>query len=618
MKKLLLTITLGILLVFTLNLISAQASYCCEKTTYGAWCQNDVREKCDDSLNIAPTSCESTSYCKRGTCFDSQEGTCMKGTSKQVCENSGGTWADDPSGNIPQCSLGCCLLGDQAALTTLTRCKSLSGFYGLETDFQSGITDELSCIALAGTEEQGACVFEDPATGTLDCEFTTRGKCGGSEGTLNLSTGLSNATTFYSGVLCTAEELGTTCSPSTKTMLVDGRDEVYWQDTCENRGNIYDASKYSDDAYWTYLVKKEDSCGAGVSNANSKDCGNCNYYLGSVAKKAGVGSSPSYGDYICADLNCKDSDGTQYDHGETWCVDGEVQGDVAKVGSKYYKKMCYNGEVIIEPCADFRNEICVEETANEFTEAACVVNRWDQCTLMTEKDKCEDGNERDCRWIEGYFFAAGEQSAQVAISSNPEEEDVDKNTTQGLCVPRYTPGLQFYGSSDLLKTQTQRFGSEEGTNEEKRFGDVGIGTGEVVPTTGLPASEVCSLGDSEINVLFLRKTTVAGGDEDWKCKGEINTQKTDICQYFTYGEEIELTNPEGFGKEMNKICSSLGDCGSKENFIGVSTEEGYAVYYDGKRVAGKGGTEKAGEKVAVGVGANIIKEFIEDLSGGKN
>src|SRR3990167_5306844 len=62
-----------------------EAVSCCEKAVNGAFCQNSPPAECDSNFRIAPTSCESTSYCKQGTCFDSQEGTCLEGTPQLVC-----------------------------------------------------------------------------------------------------------------------------------------------------------------------------------------------------------------------------------------------------------------------------------------------------------------------------------------------------------------------------------------------------------------------------------------------------------------------------------------------------------------------------------------------------
>jgi hypothetical protein len=59
---------LGIVLIISLNLISAETNVCCEKTKGGAWCQTTLESECDTSegYRVTPTSCESTSFCKKG------------------------------------------------------------------------------------------------------------------------------------------------------------------------------------------------------------------------------------------------------------------------------------------------------------------------------------------------------------------------------------------------------------------------------------------------------------------------------------------------------------------------------------------------------------------------
>jgi hypothetical protein len=286
----------------------------------------------------------------------------MESTPQRICSANNGTWANDSKCAVAQCSLGCCIIGDQGAFVTLTRCKQLSGFYQLETDFRRNIQDEVTCIATAQGEDVGACVYANPELLRNECTFTTRSNCRGavlvSGNETNASLLATGTRAFYKDTLCSAEELGTLCGPSTETTLVDGKDEVYFKDSCGNVANIYDASRYTDKQYWKKVFKKQDSCGYASSNANSKTCGNCDYYLGSIGKKAtgalGIGQ-PTYGNYICIDLSCK-KEGKK--HGESWCATDSPTGNGQdSVGSRYFKEICLNGEVLTEPCADYRNEV---------------------------------------------------------------------------------------------------------------------------------------------------------------------------------------------------------------------------------------------------------------------
>ncbi len=399
-------------------------SFCCEKTTYGAWCQNNIEEKCDADYRKTPTSCQATSFCKLGCCYDIEEGLCMENSPQKTCEVNGGVWSDNENCNIPQCQLGCCVLGDQAAFVSLVRCKRLSAFYGLKTDFRKNIESENACIAIAQAQDKGACVYESDFQ--THCRFTTRQGC----------TEKGNATvTFYKDYLCTSEKLGTVCGPTDKTTCVEGKDEVYFIDSCGNAANIYDASRINDKTYWEKIIPKEESCNAKSGNANSPVCGNCDYFLGGYCKQYDSSvdkTKPRYGEYICKDLNCKTTmSGESRKHGESWCMydDENSAGEGKdKVGSRYWRHMCVFGEEIVEPCADLRAEVCleaeVETNKGVFIEAGCKANMWQDCLMQDNEGDCLDENRRDCRWV------------KTKIASG--------NATNGTCLPNVPPGLKFW------------------------------------------------------------------------------------------------------------------------------------------------------------------------------
>tara|TARA_Y100000310_G_scaffold213829_1_gene214835 strand:+ start:9854 stop:11392 length:1539 start_codon:yes stop_codon:yes gene_type:complete len=403
--------------IFSFSLVFAvgENTYCAERTISGAWCQDVPLEEVDQNYRSVPTSCEATSYCKLGTCADSQEGTCMENTPQKVCEEpqdgiGGGVWFDSEVDEIPQCQLGCCLIGNQAAFVTQTRCKQLSSVYGLETNYRTDIQSEVACISTATSEVKGACVFEKDFERT--CRLTTRGEC-----SLTQSSG--NSTGFHEDFLCSAEQLATNCGPSEKTILVEGKDEVYFVDTCGNLANIYDANRQNDKTYWEKIVGKIESCGFGDSNAGSATCGNCDYFLGSTGKEYGRGDdpvSPKFGNYICRDLSCE-YQGENYNHGETWCaVSSEDEENLP--GSRYFRQVCYNGEVSTEACSDFRQEVCIQDELNGFKTAACRVNKWQDCISQTNSRDCTNTDRRDCQWL-------GEK-----------------------CVPKFAPGFDFWQEGD--------------------------------------------------------------------------------------------------------------------------------------------------------------------------
>ena len=398
---------------------SAKTSYCCEKTKEGAWCQPGSENSCDrtNGLRASPTSCESTSYCKLGTCYNSQKGTCNSNTAQKICEANGGTWDARKIWEISQCNSGCCVLGNEGKWTTQTKCKFLTSKYGLNIDFRTSIKSEIECILIGRSNVLGACVFTNEETGFgKTCKFITKGECD-----------KITSASFHEGLLCSAEELETICGHSEKTTCIKGEDKIYFIDSCGNRANIYDASKINDKNYWREIYSDEESCGYGKSNINSKTCGNCDYFLGSVCsayKKNTDKNKPAYGDNICRDLSCT-YNGKKYEHGEKWCETNNIASLKNQMlpGTESYVLECRYGEVVPDPCSEEegRSKICIEEDVNGISNANCFANKWQDCTEQKNQGDCENKEARDCKWIE-------------------------EGTWVGLkqCVPKYAPGFAFW------------------------------------------------------------------------------------------------------------------------------------------------------------------------------
>ncbi|MFH0833251.1 MAG: hypothetical protein V1889_01270 [archaeon] len=536
---------------------TSDASFCCEKTVDGVWCINDEEANCDSSYKVAPTSCETTSYCRLGTCYESEEGICMENTPQRVCNDYGGTWDARDISEVPQCQLGCCIIADQAALVPLVRCKRLSTLFGVSNDYRSGITDEISCIATAQAQDVGACVYEKEFDRV--CEFTTRGDCGAGERVEIVngsSVALSSERTFYKDFLCSAEELNTACAKQTSTTCYKG--DVYWVDSCGNRENIYSGDKVK--SWNAGKVLDEDSvCKA--NDGSAIDCGNCDYLLGSRCSEwDGYVGGPKFGDNYCRRTECVDRDGDKRVNGESWCVYDSIVGNGRDmVGSRYFREVCVDGEVHVEPCEDFRNEVCLEDSietsAGEFGTAACRVNRWQNCVLQIEEDDCLNIDRRDCIWVSsvtGMIIGGGTQSGVFTNPSgatafnNPtasggfgtgnvvapitgegifggeEEEKIEESVSNrpgGVCVPNFPPGLKFW--------------------DEAAQQDCGIANAKcvVVYEKGLIGGRKCVEGCDCL-------------DESWALSA-------------------------------NRVCTALGDCGGYVNYNSKYTDDGYAWKVDG-------------------------------------
>ncbi len=259
---------------------------------------------------------------------------------------------------------------------------------------------------------------------------------------------------------------------------------------------------------------------------------------------------PNYGDNICRDLSCEHK-GQTYQHGETWCADSKGI-DKNSPGSRYFRLMCYNGEVQVEPCADYRQEICIQDEVNGFKAAACRVNMWQDCYTQEDIEDCLNTDKRDCKWQPGLIlgspaegttaasdirgsqsaFPAPESGGAAPITGNflagalgEDTEGVADAQSEieefGACVPNYAPGFDFW---------------QEGA-----------------------ANQVCSMATQECIVTYTEK--IGGGK---KCEDNCWCLDSDIEEKFITG------------------CSMLGDCGLKTNYLGamgrgdtsVETEEG--------------------------------------------
>jgi hypothetical protein len=519
MKNKLLVIFLIGIMIFLIGGIYSEQLYCCEKTkvnndgTGGVWCEMAEEDECDISFSSpAATSCESTSYCRLGCCYNTKDGSCSLNTPKKVCDEKGGVWNQDSTCNIQQCQKGCCIQGSNAFIDTITGCKYSSSNLGISLNFNQQITNEIECRLQVTSENKGACVYEENSQKT--CKFTTQKEClelrkqetgettaeasksffqrifgsGDKEATQTTE----RSVEFYESKLCTNEELETNCLKTKKTTC--SNDRVYFTDSCGNIGNIYDSSKYEDVSYWTRVYNLDESCGYEDGSKNSDSCGNCEYLLGSICGLKRTGdTTPRIGDYLCRSLDCS-YQGQTYSHGESWCATktyGNKGTEQNLPGSEYFVLKCNNGEVTSESCGSYREKICEEEeVVKGFSVAKCIANNWKDCYEQTSEKDCENTDKRDCKWTESKWL---NQFAQ--------------------CVPKNAPGFDFW---------------EDGTDAES----------------------ICARGTIKCKVTYDKGLF---GD-DYDCK------KNCFCLTQEWKDLVSNT------------CSALGDCGVSVNYIG---QEGY-------------------------------------------
>lgn len=403
--------------------------FTCLKSKDGSICQeytaSECSEKCADAC--VPSESKNVAECKRGTCYDSRTGICQEGSTQASCTSQKGIWYDDSYGNVPPCKKGCCIIGGQADFVTERACAYRAEMLGMKREFKANIINRYECMALGLKQEEGACVFESDFEKT--CKFTTKTECTNLKGV------------FYREFLCSNPLLNTTCEPQKTTACFsskDGNEKLYWVDSCGNKENIFSIPKSKS---WNNgkVLPENESCSVAENGnlvANVKTCGNCNYLLGTRCGKATEKEKASVGDFVCRDLSCIDENGNKRFNGETWCV---YQGAVGveknrgtdTPGSRHFRRVCINGEIRTEPCADYRNEICVEsktkvEGGKTFSSAACVINRWQECINYNNPDNKEEMIEK-CSKNEDCFVK------EVYVSSKFNFK---------VCAPKYPPGFQ--------------------------------------------------------------------------------------------------------------------------------------------------------------------------------
>ena len=489
------------LIIKQIGTVSAVGWSCCPETIIGAKCQELASvdtESC--AVEMIPSKCEEFSDCQLGCCVDEIEGLCSTKTPKSICKRDNGTWSEDENCLIQECQKGCCMLGEEASFVTETRCEQLSSIAGTQKDFRD-INNEVDCLMQKVSSKLGACVldFEPIMNRTNKTNSSITGAIISNSTNNRTSTNFTDdetcrivtesecyemGGTFAGGYLCSHPDLNTGCKRQTTINCVDSSDEIFWFDSCGNKENIYSSDR---DASWNggMMMSKEKSCNPDVSNANSKDCGNCNYFLGSICQES---KNPKVkdGNFICKDMDCIDEDGTKRKNGESWCIYDSYIGDGKDtVGSRHWKRMCIDGEIKVEPCADYRGEICVQAKNKEgesFSYAACVVNEALACIL--EYNSLETEEERDAKCLEN-------KDCMI------KEVKVSKDFTYDICTSRYPKGF------DLAET-------EKGKTQER----------------------LCDIGSQNCTVL-LKKGWFKSDytcEKNCECKTKLFTQQlNDVC-----------------------------------------------------------------------------------------
>jgi hypothetical protein len=385
----------AIFTVHNFKLVTAEdeTNYCCEATTDGEYCQYTTYDECNSNYLTSAVSCEQTSYCKGGCCISNQ-GKCSKNVPKSVCENTEGySWHEGVDCEIEQCAKQCCTVADSVcSYTTSAHCEIINNDYPeIEAEFVD-VEDEYACVDICTASNKGCCVSPD------SCVYDTKSMC--ESPNINLGEG----TGFYEEIYCSDLNL-CGCIKHFETKCVD--EDVYWFDGCGNqegivqkgdidsKGDIYtvDNKEVSGDCDYT----KGTWCG--TNNKEEHYCKSVNCI--EPRENTEYGQFTFNGIYSVEGANIfNDHDpnlGNTRTHGESWCLYESPSGDyLDRPGSQHYRSYCYFGEETIEPCRDYREEVCIQAPyygdPNEPTGSACVDNNIYDAPLNTNITTVPKGN----------------------------------------------------------------------------------------------------------------------------------------------------------------------------------------------------------------------------------
>jgi hypothetical protein len=459
---------------------------CCEETNPGNSCQNTQATNCNPEFKVAPTTCETTDFCEIGCCISSENGLCSKRTSERDCSKIDGIFESEALCQVNPCELGCCVLGSETKWTTEKNCQFEGNSQNKDIPTE-WLTDEdhntdIKCKFSSQKQNKGACTYN--SNDEKKCVYETLEECVSRTGSLS---------NFFDGTICSNPELETICKAKDHQDCLEGEEDIYWFDSCNNQEEIAE---------------------------------DCSLLDGTYCEKDSAGKT------TCKDVNCNDI-GKR--HGESWCeYDGRIGNGKDPVGSRHIKHICYMGSERIEPCADFRNEICVQDDSavdsGSFSQASCRANQWRSCLNINQ----EGGAEK--------ITSACEKNPDCRVKSI----NMGGSFAFTVCLPNYPPGFEL-----IDRQQANNVLNDDGSINEQAYATIS------------PGNSVCSMSTKRCTTTWMVGLFCPGCVDNCKC------------------------HTNAFTEEMNDFCTSLGDCGGSINYVGEYTDSGYSVKSTGGGTPGR-------------------------------
>ncbi len=382
--------------------VEAAEEVCCEESNGGEFCVYIDEEDCKPGAMRAAVSCEQTNFCGVGCCGDIETGDCSNAVPKATCESKENSifYGSFDCDKVGFCDKGCCEIGSNFRFITKKACEILIEenfpFLDVEDVWNGGIGSEEECIYQSVEEDEGCCVKEGEYGFEGDCDWTTRGSCS----TLGLEDE-NGGPGFYKGVYCSNEGLQCDCVSNDHKGCAG--EDVYWFDSCGNKENLVEDCDY----FGETICKEKD----GSASCRSINCEDTNDYPKN-------NHDPAMGGFR--------------HNGESWCVyEGRVGPAMDLVGSRHYRVMCVDGEELIEPCRDFREEYCVQfsENESEFNFAKCIESDGFECVSECNQKPFDSNKQKNkqccdeyasCLWNDGIcmpLIPPGNLDAEYETSS---------------------------------------------------------------------------------------------------------------------------------------------------------------------------------------------------------
>ena len=330
--------------LFLVSFGYAENNGCCLLTSAGDSCVYTTENNCaEDFFN--GVLCENTDSCRTGCCI-SEEG-CFEETADYTCSlNSGEFFDDQICSAFETCQMTCCKVGTDYSFMNSGECQALIDEYGSDVVGSYSASDEAACEELEDQEQTGCCVT------TSGCSMGTQAECGSSsynsEGFGFFENEYCDSVSYFLAEKDYIAKDYCACEVSSEPVCDSDGLNIVEVDSCGNYGEVVETCDYPDEI-----------C---IDNNGVAECspGSCYFELSEKL----VSYNPLWQN--------------NFRNLESRCLYEGPAGNYQDLpGSRHYVIRCLAGEVVLEPCDDYREQVCVDSYVDDFDWAECVGNNVD-------------------------------------------------------------------------------------------------------------------------------------------------------------------------------------------------------------------------------------------------